>query len=59
MKVRGGLANPDVTLPHISAHILYPLVQGCETKEPKIAKVCADRSRLKLGLSLYMLVVLM
>ncbi|XP_043230442.1 protein MON2 homolog isoform X1 [Amphibalanus amphitrite] len=40
VKVRGGLANPDVTLPHISAHILYPLVQGCETKEPKIAKQC-------------------
>ncbi|XP_037071265.1 protein MON2 homolog [Pollicipes pollicipes] len=40
VKVRGGLANPDVTLPHISAHILYPLVQGCETKEPKIVKQC-------------------
>jgi hypothetical protein len=39
VKLRNATANPQTPVFYIVNQILYPLVQGCETKDPKIVKV--------------------
>ena len=39
IKLRNATANPQTPVYYIVNQILYPLVQGCETKDPKIVKV--------------------
>lgn len=39
VKLRNANANPQTPVFYIVNQILYPLVQGCETKDPKIVKV--------------------
>lgn len=40
VKLRNATANPQTPVFYIVNQILYPLVQGCETKDPKIVKIC-------------------
>jgi len=39
VKLRNATANPQTPVFYIVNQILFPLVQGCETKDPKIVKV--------------------
>jgi len=41
VKIRNaGLANTNTPLAYLSNQILYPLVQGCETKDTKVVNLC-------------------
>ncbi|KAL0268714.1 UNVERIFIED_CONTAM: hypothetical protein PYX00_010542 [Menopon gallinae] len=40
VKLRNAQSNPQTPLFYIVNQILYPFVQGCETKDPKIVKIC-------------------
>ncbi|XP_034257035.1 protein MON2 homolog [Thrips palmi] len=40
VKLRNAAANPQTPIYYIVNQILYPLVQGCETREQKIVKIC-------------------
>lgn len=40
VKLRNAAANPQTPIYYIVNQILYPLVQGCETKDQKIVKIC-------------------
>lgn len=40
VKLRNAAANPQTPIFYIVNQILYPLVQGCETKDQKIVKIC-------------------
>lgn len=37
-KIRGALPSSNC-LPYITNQALYPVIQGCETKDPKVIKV--------------------
>ncbi|XP_047104332.1 protein MON2 homolog [Schistocerca piceifrons] len=39
-KLRNAAAHPQTPVYYVVNQILYPLVQGCETKDPKIVKLC-------------------
>ncbi|CAL8120472.1 unnamed protein product [Orchesella dallaii] len=38
-KIRGAQASPNC-MAYITNQALYPVIQGCDTKEPKIVKLC-------------------
>lgn len=40
MKIKSAGTNPTTPVYYIVNQILYPLVQGCESKDLKIIKVC-------------------
>ncbi|XP_046407133.1 protein MON2 homolog isoform X3 [Ischnura elegans] len=40
IKIRNAAANPQTPVFYIVNQILYPLVQGCETKDTKIVRLC-------------------
>ncbi|KAK7789330.1 hypothetical protein R5R35_012807 [Gryllus longicercus] len=40
VKLRNAAANPQTPVYYIVNQILYPLVQGCETRDHKIVKIC-------------------
>lgn len=39
MKLKSAAANPQTPVYYVVNQILYPLVQGCESKDLKIIKV--------------------
>lgn len=39
-KIRSAAANPQTPVCYVVNQILFPLVQGCESKDVKIIKVC-------------------
>lgn len=39
MKLKSAAANPQTSVYYVVNQILYPLVQGCESKDLKIIKV--------------------
>ncbi|XP_063218937.1 protein MON2 homolog [Bacillus rossius redtenbacheri] len=42
VKLRNAAANPQTPVFYIINQILFPLVQGCETKDQKIVKMCLE-----------------
>lgn len=40
MKLKNGVASPQTPIYYVINQIMYPLVQGCETKDAKIIKFC-------------------
>lgn len=43
MKLKSAAANPQTPVYYVVNQILYPLVQGCESKDLKIIKVRIHR----------------
>lgn len=39
IKLRNGVSNPQTSIFYLVNQILYPVVQGCETKDQRIVKV--------------------
>lgn len=44
MKLKSAAANPQTPVYYVVNQILYPLVQGCESKDLKIIKVKQKRN---------------
>lgn len=44
MKLKSAGATPSTPVYYVVNQILYPLVQGCESKDLKIIKVCLVRA---------------
>lgn len=43
MKLKAATSTPSAQLYYVVNQILYALVQGCESKDAKIIKVCTIR----------------